>query len=532
METRQPLAQLIKIGADINKRIPLATNRYEAYETCPADLDLAAQDALDAKYVEHEQYVKEAEFEFHIYEHLNTFFSEYLQKKRIAAVDLSVDNLRELKALFLQESNRILHKMERTAQVLHKKCGANIDRINLYLSNNVDAILLKFSRGERLELRDRDLQERFVKDEILIEYRDLAAKQSYVNNISALKHHLDAGYEEKIQKLKFLYNGAYFDRIKSNVGYCDEHACIGLKRILEQNILKRGMRIERIGISYEGGDGHTFLVINRDPNSALNDIASWGKDAILFDPWNKLVCMASDFHTQPLYYFSYPDGAEWDVAATYDCQDSRLLHTLSELDVSFAVSGYTDFNKRKLEIMNEYYLTSLEEPELAACAAFLRPLVQIAQMPDNFPQEVALYIAKSGSKSVRIIDGLQQPALAVHMDFLLDLKNGKTTIAELIYALAYNLVYIKQYPLGADQTMTELQNHELDALALTKVGNGDSAIAYLRYCIPFEAAHHDENEFKAINMYLHQTIAEKGDEYLKRIKNLTTIIARNRTKIW
>ena len=529
MNTRQLFAQLVKIGADINKRIPLATNRYEQYETCPASFDLAAQDEVDAKYRVYEEYVLNARFEFHVYEHLNIFFNEYLQQNNTTAANLSDENLRKLKALLLQESNRILQKMQRTQQVLHKTCGANVDRVNHYLITNADDFLFRLRKGEFLELRDRDLQGRFVKDKILVEYRELAAKQSYVNNVSALSHDTDADYQKKIRKLRFLYIGAYFDRIRSNVGYCDEHACIGLKRILEQSILEAGMRIEKVGISYEEGDGHTFLAINRDPDSKLNDITSWGKDAILFDPWNKLVCMAADFASQPLYYFSFPDGAKWEVEATYVNKDRHLLNTLSELDVGFEVAGYADIDKRKQEIINEYYLVSLEEPELASCATLLRPLIQFA-MPENFQQEVVGYIAKSGSEPVSVIDGLRRPALAVHKDFLLDLAKGNVTIPQLIYGLAYHLEYIRQYPLGADHTVTQLQSHEMDAQVLDKVGDGDSAIAYLRYCMNFENGHPEENEFKFINKYLRDSCVGKHDHYLNRIKNLTTVIAKTGRK--
>jgi len=40
---------------------------------------------------------------------------------------------------------------------------------------------------------------------------------------------------------------------------------------------------------------HQFVVINRDPNSSLANIESWGKGAYIVDPWWQFIGPVSDY---------------------------------------------------------------------------------------------------------------------------------------------------------------------------------------------------------------------------------------------
>ena len=285
---------------------------------------------------------------------------------------------------------------------------------------------------------------------------------------------------EIILKSNCFIIGTYFDRLKLDVGFCEEYACLGLKKIFDRNLLDKDTVIEKISIngSY---DGHTFLVFNRDPNSQLNDISTWGKNAILFDPWNKLVCRASDFLSLPEdKQKAYPQEYEWVVEGKFDKSDSRLLNTLVELDNYFDITGNDKLETRAHSLIEEYELTALDTPQLQPLHKFLINLLKEV-WPDNFKLDIKLFITTGGNELITTIPGFKEPAIAIHKDFLLH-----STAEELKFGLAQIMQYIKKNGLGIKENNTAIEQHLLDKAALQKCKDGEAAKRFLRNSIEFK----------------------------------------------
>ena len=88
--------------------------------------------------------------------------------------------------------------------------------------------------------------------------------------------------------------------IKFGIGNCSEQS--NLAFCLLQEYPKNGdaklppltnnIRFERITIPMPGD--HSFIVINRDPHSDLNNIFTWGKDTVILDCWMRDVFILED----------------------------------------------------------------------------------------------------------------------------------------------------------------------------------------------------------------------------------------------
>ncbi len=84
----------------------------------------------------------------------------------------------------------------------------------------------------------------------------------------------------------------------SSSGNCDEFTKQAFDFILyHDNSIKAEV------YEIQGGD-HVFLVLNRDPNSDPSDPDTWGKKAVICDPWANSVYYALNFrhHLKNFYY--------------------------------------------------------------------------------------------------------------------------------------------------------------------------------------------------------------------------------------
>jgi hypothetical protein len=64
------------------------------------------------------------------------------------------------------------------------------------------------------------------------------------------------------------------------IGNCFEHAVISFLYLKKSNV-------KRIEIIADLKNDHCFVVIDRNPNTSLNEPKKWKKNAVVCDPWAK-----------------------------------------------------------------------------------------------------------------------------------------------------------------------------------------------------------------------------------------------------
>lgn len=79
-------------------------------------------------------------------------------------------------------------------------------------------------------------------------------------------------------------------------------------------------------------DNHRFIVIGRDPDSDSYDISTWGKDAIICDPWAKLNYFASEFSVKQknLPNITIILGCKLNRNGTYEVITSKNHYLMGE----------------------------------------------------------------------------------------------------------------------------------------------------------------------------------------------------------
>ncbi|OCH99478.1 hypothetical protein A8135_07295 [Legionella jamestowniensis] len=112
---------------------------------------------------------------------------------------------------------------------------------------------------------------------------------------------------------------------KYSLGNCYELAFQAMDYFVTTNQVAL-TNLEVLSIDGEKGD-HIFLVVGRDPNSNINDITSWGPEAVICDPWSKQVYPASDYQEKlKTFYRRYnKDGTKTNCIMDYD----PTVHTLN-----------------------------------------------------------------------------------------------------------------------------------------------------------------------------------------------------------
>ena len=520
-------AALVQIQQDINKKIPLAPNRNEQFETCPASVDLAGQDEIDRKYLEFEKYQKLKFLEFQIFDHLNTEVDNYIVEHHIASIEnLSAQQKTSLKAYILNLTAKFAGKLQRAQKILKVDMGSP-EEAESYICTNIDSLLNKLYQGEKLEVDDKEMAIRAEKSLKLSEHRQICRQQLLSNSMLKKINFKTRKANEYILKVHALWEGIYFDDPEIDVGFCDEHACIGIKRIFEmenklayvkENIFRR---VERVSISYEEGDGHAFLAINRSKSSKLNLIETWGDDAILFDPWNKLVCMAKDYPKLDTYYFSFPDGAKWRAFDFCLYSDHCLLIELQDLNRNFAITGNLDSNKRQRMIEEEYELISLQDDKLKTLSELLYKLLK-TKINENYVKNARIYLTTSGTELVRIIPGMPMLAIAVHLQIFAVGMNAEIA-EEIRFGMAYAIQLYKRYGLVRKE-QSKAARHLIDSDIVRSCRNGEAGIRYIRKSLTMYSQNR-RDEYMSLLGYKYFCEAVEIRDHQGRIKNLMTLLA-------
>lgn len=526
MQSRTFFEILEKINQDINRQIPLASNRFDEYEICAKEADTADTDALDSRYFAHCERYRQARNAYFINQNLKVVFDQYCNQHQIqAAQSLPESELQKLRSYMLSQTSKICAKLERMERLLHVKMP-NALQISEFLAMHIDQIIHNLCHGLSLPIPHEEYRQRFMLDEQLVEHRDIMQKQIFSNSQMLLSQALTSENYHLIKKLHVINSGRYLDDVQSNVGYCDEHASLGLKRILEQfGYANKDIKsLEKISISYEEGDGHTFLAINRDQASKLNDFASWGSEAIIFDSWNKLVCFASDYSDLPRQYLSYPTDAAW-VSLAFDFKhDKSMQSKVRDADQFFEIAGNKESKQRYKLMKEEYKLKSLQYKKYNELRKYLKHLVAEC-MPDNFNVKIKLYLTTAGNELVTAIPGFKTPVIAIHADFLKNMRPESTyDVQQLKFALSHLLLSIKLHGIGVSQNLLLVQLHEMDKKVIERFQCGQAAIRYLRQVVLFAFNDNQKIRVPAIQDvfdYNAKSVTEN------RIKNIITLLAQN-----
>ncbi|WP_454781733.1 ABC transporter [Legionella sp. WA2022007384] len=545
------LKKCIEIKNSINQKIPLAANRYEEFEQIdrskikayeqdirartPEDQQLEScmyemeyLEAHDKKYEAYERYVEQKEIECHIFEFINARFREFCLDEQVKSPhNLNNSQKQSLKQIILKQSTILCEKIARSQKLLGRGSSTvNVTEMDDYLEQHADQFIEILCQGEELTITDKELAYRFKKIDELVEHRDAFQKQFRRENAVLLQKGGDKKVRETIQKSKIFAEGQYFDKPGISTGFCDEHTCIALKRLYDEYLIDSDTIVEKISIYYfdddgNPADGHTFLVIDRNPDSSLNDISQWG--GILLDPWNGLACLTEDYSSLPYFYISYPEGATWE-SIPFTVEDYHLSSTIHDANKYYQMTGNEDLEKRKPLMMEEHQLHSLDEVGFEETKAFLTELINKLR-PQNFEDPLEIFITTTGDKLVNSLAGFTKPAIVIHSDFLKQMQDGVYTVEELEFALANELLYIKHEGVGVYYEISADEQFKLDKLTIDQCHNVQAAISYLRKSINFQEQHKwdvsDVTPFYLIHDYREVVLAD----YHQRIKNLLTWLA-------
>lgn len=526
--TDEIIAELKLINNRIHEKIRYPANRYEEVETFPRGMSL---EAAKEKYDMHEHNLRVERQKFHFYQDINEWFEHY-QKQR-ASGEEKIEELAEI----AQIKTHLLSYLEKEFSLLRKQqmyvegtIESEMEKVEDFLKDNLDNLVAKLCSGINLELEDKNLTERFQINEKLVAERNLIFKNHFSIQPEVLQQIQNEESQEKLIKTATILEAHFLDSTQVNIGYCGEYCSLAIKYILENNIFLEMKPLEEIVIKYSE-DNHVMLAINRDPEKKLEDFPNWGEEAILFDPWNSLICKAKDFNTLPIQYLTYSDVLTWSVVAKYfNYLDKKLLTDVYQNQDNFLIVGLEDAQKRNLAIMEEYNLTSVDDSGLENLKECISQALRIASH-NLYP--IQFYVTPAGNAPIQVISGFNFPAVAIHKDYLLDLletvKQGRDCSDEFLFGLASATNIIRNFPLGNKTETIELYLTKLDAEVMQRHRNGISAINYLRYCIPFIEKHYQQHDIQQVSlMDRHSRLAGKSsviESYNNRIKNITTLLA-------
>ncbi len=120
---------------------------------------------------------------------------------------------------------------------------------------------------------------------------------------------------------------------KHKLGNCKELAWQAFDFIISfaDSLIKKEIFNAEI-FSIKGGD-HVFLVLNRDPNSKVEDPTTWGVNAVICDPWSRTAYPAADyrhrlknFYTKDIYNKKTKKKEKKNFIEDFDPQNQK--HTL------------------------------------------------------------------------------------------------------------------------------------------------------------------------------------------------------------
>lgn len=133
---------------------------------------------------------------------------------------------------------------------------------------------------------------------------------------------------------------AYLEKInlihtKYRVGNCDEMTDLALYFLANQTTLNAKGET----FSIKNGD-HVFLVIGREPGSRESDYTTWGKQAVICDPWSGDVFFAAEIEQKlkchKIYKFS--DGSSVNYLTPLNINYHLIRRELREADNSHVMA--------------------------------------------------------------------------------------------------------------------------------------------------------------------------------------------------
>ncbi len=530
---------LVAIKDAINQQIPLAGNRFEAFDCPPLD---ANKSDVDIQKNMHESFRELFSIQCLAMEEMMALYDDFIAQHHLPAnTALTDEHRRQLKQQLTSKMQALYVKLER---LWHLEKPVNVSRFEAIKTTLFETMLTKLSDlceyGPQALVIDEDaFIETYIqsldqtdeanRDHLTAFARLLRTRQhtyteryniairlselrtQFERNFLALRlAHIsksdlftqDDGTDTKpletLIKSQLLLSGSYLTLHQSNVGFCDEHARLGLIRLLEQ-LINVSHRIEKVSISYKEGDGHTFIVIDRNKNSELNDINTWGDDAIIFDAWHQIVCYTKDFyHLDKQYHFSFPKNAQW-TTLRFSKRDHLLLSQLRAVNHSFSVAGNSDPETLETRLIEEYELI----PIAAECSlnAYLTEVVQ-QYRPAHFKQAVHFYLTDHGCDLVKFIPGFRTPTIVIHKAVLRKLIDNQLSLSAFefsIVALLHQFNVLTSYI--SPNAISQESQHQIDSQAMQAVGSSDACIEYFRVAAEFfnasdtteRRAKHDEN---------------------------------------
>ncbi|WP_131783442.1 hypothetical protein, partial [Legionella gresilensis] len=488
---------------------------------------------------------KDQRFLYYLYKHLNQLFKQFLHNNNTSITRLTL----ELKESFQTEVQHSIKKL-RDDLIIQKKYILSTDelqkmeegtdkdilkaeqialdkKIEQYFKLNLSNSLEILYSGQELAIEDNGLNERFKQQDALVDYRkqygkDFLSQRTLVSSLD------ESEIANLNQKLSNFCTGLYLERMKVRVGQCGEHTSLSLVKLLKEHRLPWNTTIEVIYSDYyDQGlieDNHVFLVINRDPNSDLADISTWGEEAIVFDSWKKEVFKATDYLSH-----RYMEGGEQKnySAIKYDWKDAELLNSLIDNDVYLQITGNTQLDKLVPALIEENQLFAINENQLKQTNQLLNDIVKEVR-PANFDLNVKFYLTTAGNQLIQTIAGFPEPTIILHRDFFNHLDD-QSLRAELRFALAQQLLSIKKHGVWINNNLSSSMQYELDREALYVSGDGEAVINYLRRAQHFHEARKDEIPSQALPEMINKLVRGKSlpSTYEQRIKNIMTYFASN-----
>lgn len=282
--------------------------------------------------------------------------------------------------------------------------------------------------------------------------------------------------------LHYLMRGSYWQREAIKTGLCDENACLSLVFLYEDGVIDYSDIVEKVSISYEeeAGDGHTFIVINRNPDSILTEIKTWGDDAILLDPWNDLVCYAKDYDQLPKNYLSYPPEANWRVI-TFPKNAPWMLYHLKSDRLDDYLSAVKDPAVKEARILEEFQIRSFHPEKEQALKAYIEAIVERYPQFKLDSERIQFKWIHNNTILIQIIPGFRKPVVALDDRLITFIANQSISSLMLDFGLLAELLKFNALGYTA-KTFLPLpdQVFDIDKDALQAVGNYDAAEAFLR----------------------------------------------------
>lgn len=341
--------------------------------------------------------------------------------------------------------------------------------------------------AQKLHARQHRYATRYQSTQRLIEIRTTMQRNQLTETFELLvKHHaysieFDEQTAETLDKSQYLQRGLYFELQRFDTGFCGEHASLSLVNIIN-GWMSEDHRVEKVLIEYGDEDNHVFIAIDRNQDSELNDMTTWGEDAILFDSWHQLVCYAKDIDKQGRIYRSYPKGAEWSSIEFTD--EYEHLEQLRNMYTNFLATDSVAPEKREERIIEEYELQEI--PQNTVLMAYLNKVVA-GFYPDNMKYRIRFFCTKACNDLVQFIPGSHNPIIAIHYNTLSLLSNHQLSLTALEFVLVVILLQLKLHTSYASPaTISHESQRTIDIKAMEYVNSTEACIDYLRAASAFK----------------------------------------------